>query len=119
MIFDDVVKEAVEKVEGGLAALLMGLDGISLSNYVKAGANLEMEVIGVEYATLLGEIRKTNEIMETGKVKEICVSTDKFAIIVRSITPDYFIALALTPNGNIGKGRFLLRVNAPRLQKEF
>jgi hypothetical protein len=30
----------------------------------------------------------------------------------------YFLALSLTPDGNLGKGRFLLRLTAPKVLKE-
>ena len=118
MIFNELVEKAVQNTPGALAALLMGLDGISLANYMKPDANVEMEVIGVEYATLLGEIRKACDILESGDVREFTVMTDKFVVIVRSVSSDYFLALALGPDGNIGKGRFVLRVQAPKVQKE-
>jgi len=118
MQFDEVVQKAVEGTQGAVAGLLMGTDGISLAHYVKPDAGLEMEVVGVEYASLLGEVRKVSEILESGEVREVTVSTDKYVVIVRAITPEYFLALALSPNGNIGKGRFLLRVQSPEIRKE-
>lgn len=118
MIFNEIVENAVKNTPGALAGLLMGLDGISLANYVKPGSNVEMEVVGVEYATLLAEIRKACDILESGDVHEFTVSTDKMVVVVRSVSKDYFLAMALTPDGNIGKARFVLRVQAPKVQKE-
>ena len=118
MFFEEVVRKAVEETQGAVAALLMGTDGISLAHYIKPEAGLEMEVVGVEYASLLGEVRKVCEILESGDVREVTVSSDKYVVIVRAITPEYFFALALIPSGNIGKGRFLLRVNGPEIRKE-
>jgi hypothetical protein len=34
------------------------------------------------------------------------------------LSQDYFLGLALEPRANYGKGRFLMRVVAPRLQAE-
>src|SRR3990172_11376567 len=118
MIFDDIVKDAVENTSGALAALLMGSDGISLSKYVPKGSGIEMEVIGIEYANLLAEVRKAADVLESGEVKEGCITTEKFVVIMRSITKEYFMAMAIAPGGNIGKGRFLLRVAAPKVGKE-
>lgn len=39
-------------------------------------------------------------------------------MIVRVVTPEYFVALALRPEGNFGKGRYLMRVVTPKLQAE-
>lgn len=118
MIFDDVVKNAVESTPGAVAALIMGSDGIAISNYVKPEADLEMEVVGVEYAGLLGELQRVSDILQSGGVRELTVTTDRFVIVIRRVTSEYFLALALAPNGNIGKGRFMLRVQSPRVLKE-
>ena len=118
MIFNEAVEKAVENTPGALGALLMGLDGISLAVYTRPGAEIELEVVGVEYASLLTDIRKACDILESGDVKEVTVTTDRFVVIVRSISKDYFMALTLSPDGNIGKGRFIMRVQAPKIQKE-
>jgi hypothetical protein len=36
----------------------------------------------------------------------------------RLVSPDYFMVVALTPGGNQGKARYLLRVTAPRVLAE-
>jgi len=118
MIFNEAVEKAVENTPGAIGALLMGLDGISLASYLRPEAELELEVVGVEYASLLSEVRKASDILESGDVKEVTVITDRFVVIVRSINRDYFMALALGPEGNIGKGRFVMRVQAPKILKE-
>ena len=39
-------------------------------------------------------------------------------IVIRVINKGYFVALTLTPNANLGKGRYLLRLLAPKLADE-
>jgi len=56
--------------------------------------------------------------MNVGQLTELQLTTDKYLTILRALNPEYFIALILTPDGNLGKGRFILRVNAPALLKE-
>lgn len=118
MLFFEVVQKAVEQTPGAVAALLMGSDGIALANYSKPGAGVEMEIIGVECTSLLNEVRKVIDVLESGIVQEVTVSTDKYIIVIRSVTPEYFLALAMSPEGNIGKGRFFLRVSSPEVRKE-
>lgn len=118
MIFEEVVEKSVEQVHGAMAAVIMGKDGISLSQHLKEGVALDMETLGVEYANLLGEISRASQTIGSGEVKEVCLVTDQYLIIIRSINPEYFIALILTPEGNLGKGRFLLRINAPKVAAE-
>lgn len=118
MIFDEVVQKAVEETHGGLAAVIMARDGISLSQYVKPKIEMDLETLGIEYANLLSEVIRASETMEAGGVKEVSLSTDKYLTLLRLINPEYFIVLILAPGGNMGKGRFLLRVSVPAILKE-
>jgi len=118
MIFNEVVEKAVLETPGAVAALIMGSDGISLANYTSEEAQLEMEVVGVEYASLLSEVKRVSEILESGDVQEVTVSTDNYIVVIRNINAEYFLALAIKPGGNIGKGRFMLRVTSPEIRKE-
>ena len=59
-----------------------------------------------------------DESLDIGGVSEISIKAEKLTIVVRVLNSDYFLALALGPDGNFGKGRFLMRVVAPRLQAE-
>lgn len=119
MIFEEVVKKAVEETSGGLAAVIMAKDGISLSQYIKPeGPGIDMETLGIEYANLLAEIIRASQAMDAGGVKEILLNTDKYLTILRVINPEYFIALICQPGANLGKGRFLLRANIPAILKE-
>jgi hypothetical protein len=38
--------------------------------------------------------------------------------VVRIVSPEYFMVVALTQEGNVGKARYLLRVTAPKLKAE-
>ena len=53
-----------------------------------------------------------------GEVSEVIINTDKLTTITRPLTPQYYMVLALTPEGNHGKGRYLLRIVAPKLTAE-
>ena len=41
------------------------------------------------------------------------------ATIIRLLGDTYFLALTMTPGGNFGKGRYLMRTAAPKLMAEF
>jgi hypothetical protein len=38
--------------------------------------------------------------------------------VARLVSPEYFIVVALKPDGNFGKARYLLRITAPKLRSE-
>ena len=38
--------------------------------------------------------------------------------VIRTLGDTYFLALAMKPDGNLGKGRYLMRLAAPKLIAE-
>ena len=67
---------------------------------------------------LLKEIKRTVEVLKTGEMEEIGITTGFSRAIVRVINDDFFLVLALDRDGNYGKGRYLLKRVAPKLQEE-
>jgi predicted regulator of Ras-like GTPase activity (Roadblock/LC7/MglB family) len=118
MIFDEVVNKVVEETQGALASVIMAKDGISLSQYKRPEAAIDLETLGIEYANLLAATSRASEAMDAGPLNELQLSTDKHIALIRVINPEYFLALILAPGGNLGKGRFLLRVSAPKILRE-
>ena len=47
-----------------------------------------------------------------GKASEVSIRTEKLVAVARPLTPDYFVVLALSPEGNVGRARYELRVAA-------
>ena len=117
-MFKEALREIVDRTEGGIAGLLMDASGIAVESYAKDGAPFDITTIGVEYGVLLGSIKKAAEMLEAGTANEVAISTDKMITIIRTLGPEYFLALAITPEGNFGKGRFLMRTAAPKLLAE-
>ena len=111
--------EEVCGVEGAVAASVMGFDGIAVDTVTPAKTDVDLEALLVEYAGILGQVQQAAEVLQTGKVSELSIGTDRITTLLRPINPEYFLLLALRPEGNFGKGRYLLRVTAPRLQNEF
>ena len=98
----------------------MGFDGIAVETHaVEAAApDTDVNTVGMELSFVLGQVRKAVEALQLGALAEVTVVAERLTVIMRVLTTDYFVALALLPGGNLGKGRYLLRVAAPRLQKE-
>jgi predicted regulator of Ras-like GTPase activity (Roadblock/LC7/MglB family) len=117
-MFKEALRDIVDRTEGGIAGLLMDSSGIAIDSYSREGATFDITTIGVEFGVLLGSIRKAAEMLEAGTANEIAISTDKMITIIRTLGSDYFLALAITPEGNFGKGRYLMRTTAPKLLTE-
>lgn len=80
---------------------------------------MDLQSMTVEYSALLKEIEKGSQAAQLGTTKEVTVMADKALIMLRRLTEEYFLVLIIRPDGNFGKGRFLLRMSVPKLLKEF
>ncbi len=114
-MFKEVLQEVVDGVEGGVAGLLMGFDGIAIDNYVTDEATTDVETVGMEYSVILKDIRKAAEMLEAGAAMEVSVKAENLLMVIRMLTDEYFVAVTLTPSGNAGKARYLLRIKSPTL----
>lgn len=117
MPFSDILKEVVTGTEGAIGAVVVGLDGIPVVEYAVNGES-DIQSMTVEYSALLREIEKGSQAAQMGTTKEVTVIADKAVIMLRRLNDEYFFVLILHPEGNFGKGRFLLRMSVPKLLKE-
>ncbi|SEM93510.1 Predicted regulator of Ras-like GTPase activity, Roadblock/LC7/MglB family [Stigmatella aurantiaca] len=119
MSFRAHLESVVNQVDGALACSVMGFDGISVETYQKDdAAELELGGAWVEYANLLTQLKNAAEVLKTGTVTELSVNSDKVLTLIRMVSPEYFLILALRAEGNYGKGRYVLRVTAPKVRAE-
>ena len=117
-MFQEALREIVDKVEGGVAGLIMDSEGIAVDSYARDGAAFDINVVGIEFGVVLGSIKRAAESLEAGKANEVAIGTDKMITLIRTLGDTYFLALTLKPDGNLGKGRFLMRTAAPKLIAE-
>jgi predicted regulator of Ras-like GTPase activity (Roadblock/LC7/MglB family) len=114
-MFQDALRKIVNKADGGIAAIVMDSNGIALDSYAVDGAAFDINNIGIEFGVVIGHIKRAAESLEAGDAREIAIGTGKLVTIVRMLNEQYYLALAMSPDGNVGKGRFLMRTEAPGL----
>jgi predicted regulator of Ras-like GTPase activity (Roadblock/LC7/MglB family) len=119
MSFKAHLESVVSQVDGALSCSVMGFDGIAVESHQVPGTDeLELTNTLVEFTNVLSQLKGAAELLKTGGVQEVSINTEKVLTLMRLITPEYFIVLALKPEGNYGKGRYVLRITAPKLRAE-
>jgi predicted regulator of Ras-like GTPase activity (Roadblock/LC7/MglB family) len=117
-MFQEALREIVDKTEGGVAGLIMDSEGIAVDSYARDDAPFDITTVGIEFGVVLGSIKRAADSLEAGKTSEIAIGTEKMITIIRTLNETYFLALALRPDGNLGKGRYMMRTAAPKLLAE-
>ena len=117
-MFKEALQGIVNGTDGGLAGLIMDFEGIPLETYAKDESPFDMEAVGAEISVVVKAIQRAIEMLDAGETKEVAVKSDKMVTLIRVLDETYFLALAMAPTGNQGKGRYLLRIAAPKLVEE-
>lgn len=118
--FAESLEKVADKIEGSAAAAILGVDGIMIERCVRdLDPALDIELIAIEFSNLLRRGMVTSSDTELGELTEMVVSTDRLTFLLRPITSEYFLLLALNPGGNVGRARFELRKAQLDLKEEF
>jgi predicted regulator of Ras-like GTPase activity (Roadblock/LC7/MglB family) len=118
MGFREHLQDVCDGVDGAVACSLMGVDGIEVDTHLAAPGDVDVKSLLVEYTSVLRSAREAAEVHQAGGVSEFAVGTDKLLAVARIVSPEYFMVVALRPEGNYGKARYLLRITAPKVKSE-
>ncbi len=124
MSFSDILEEIVENCGGGVGAALMGEDGIAIEQVMARNPAVALDAedvgaAGVEFGRILMEIGKASDALGGGALGETVVRLARFTLIFQMVDAENFLVLALSPDGNLGKARYLLRTQLHALRALF
>jgi predicted regulator of Ras-like GTPase activity (Roadblock/LC7/MglB family) len=114
-VFAETLKKVVDNVDGGIAAVIMGLDGIPVDQYVRLNDRVDVQTVAMEFSFILTQIKKAGESLQVGSLDELSVKAQRLLLVCRMVSPQYFVAVAMAPEGNFGKCRYLMRLATPAL----
>lgn len=118
-MFREVLQSIVEKTDGSLGALIMGVDGLSVEKFfTEEGVASNLDVAAAELTSLIRSAIRSGNDLNLGELRELVVAHQSVTFVLRVFGKEYFAVLALTPEGNIGRGRYELRKAELILAKE-
>ena len=119
-MFKQPLEAIVEKTEGSLGALIMGADGLAVEKFFSPdGSHANLDVAAAELTSLVRSAKRSGDDLGLGNVRELMLILDGVTFIARLFNREYFLVLALRPDGNIGRGRYEMRKAELQLAKEF
>jgi predicted regulator of Ras-like GTPase activity (Roadblock/LC7/MglB family) len=122
MSFAPILRKIVDECGGGLAAALMGADGIPIEQVAGSAASAEageqVAVLGVEFGRIVDEMAKASDAVEGGAVEEVAVRLARCWVLLRTVDPETTLVVTVAPEGNTGKARFLMRRHLLALREE-
>jgi predicted regulator of Ras-like GTPase activity (Roadblock/LC7/MglB family) len=119
-MFKEALETIIERTEGSIGALIMGTDGIAVEKVMSTEAHdANLDVAAAEFTSLIRNAQRSGNDIGLGHLRELVVQLESAIVIMRVFTRDYFVVLALKPDGNYGRGRFELRKAELQLAREF
>ena len=119
-MFKETLQSIVAKTDGSLGALIMGADGLSVEKFFNdEGVEANLDVAAAEFTSLVRGASKSGSDLDLGELRELVVALGSVTFLMRLFNKDYFVVLALKPEGNLGRGRYELRRAELLLAKEF
>lgn len=117
-MFQEQLKNIVDSFDGGLAAIVMGLDGIPVETYIRQNDRVDITTVAMEFSFILTQVRKAAESLAVGSCEEMTIKAERLCLVCRMLTPQYFVAVAMVPEGNFGKCRYMMRLASPAMTAE-
>ena len=119
-MFKETLLSIMERTEGSLGALIMGTDGIAVEKVlVEAGEDANLDVAAAEFTSLIRNAQRAGNDTGLGSLREMVLLLDGAAVVMRLLSREYFLVLAIKPDGNMGRGRFELRKAELEMAKDF
>jgi predicted regulator of Ras-like GTPase activity (Roadblock/LC7/MglB family) len=119
-MFKEALEVIIENTDGAVGALIMGTDGIAVEKVMRPEANeANLDVAATEFTSLVRNAQRTGNDTGLGSLRELVVTLDSAVVIMRLFSREYFVVLALTPEGNFGRARYELRKAELQLAREF
>lgn len=119
-MFKKALEGINERTDGALGSLIMGIDGISVEKVMlPEGEDTNIDVVAAELTSLVRNAQRVGRDTGFGSMREMILSFEDMHVVARLVSNDYFVVLALQPEGNLGRGRFELRKAELDLAREF
>jgi predicted regulator of Ras-like GTPase activity (Roadblock/LC7/MglB family) len=119
-MFKEALETIIERTDGSIGALIMGTDGIAVEKVMSSEASdANLDVAAAEFTSLVRNAQRSGNDIGLGSLRELVIHLENAVFIMRLFTREYFVVLALKPDGNYGRGRFELRKAELQLSREF
>jgi predicted regulator of Ras-like GTPase activity (Roadblock/LC7/MglB family) len=119
-MFKETLQAVIERTDGSIGALIMGTDGIAVEKVLMPeGVDSNLDVAAAELTSLVRNAQRTSDDVGLGALHEMVIACENYTLIMRLVSREYFLILAVRSDANFGRGRFELRKAELILAKEF
>ena len=111
MTFREILAKVIDQTPGALAGAIMAGDGIPVDEYAPS-EQVDLASLSVEFQGLFEQTRKVAGSLyenSTEPLQEMILVTSGHQILFRPVDGEFFLVIVLSPDGLLGKARYLVR----------
>lgn len=116
-MFKQKLARVVNNIDGAVACMLIGFDGIAIDSVFKGDELPQMGAIAVELTAMLDKFRRLQN-YDVGDVNEVSITTGNITTLARVVADEYLLVLALGRDADVGRGQTMLRLISPFVERE-
>ncbi len=118
MSFKSVLEDIGRRIEGVLGVAVIGDDGIIVERCA-TDPDFDSELASLEFVASCKELKRASDSIESGALEEVTVVLEKTTVLLRTVSPGYFIVLLMRPGQSLGRGRYEIKRASYELAPEF
>jgi len=123
MSFESILKSIVDEGKGVIGVALIESDGIPIVQVHGASRsgdplNGDIGPAGVEFGRILSDVTKASDAIGGGPMAEVVMVLARTTLIFTLVEDDVILVAALSPDGNLGKARYLMRRSLMAIRQE-
>lgn len=123
MSFDSILQSIADDCKGVIGIALMENDGIAIAQVqgaagARGALSVDITSAGIEFGRIIADVAKAADALGGGEASETVVSLARFSLVFHRVDADMVLVLALAPDGNLGKARYLIRRNLVAIRHE-
>ena len=118
-MFTEVLKEILDRTEGCLGVLIIGLDGIAVEKlWHDDVTDLNLQIAVTEYVALAKSALALSSDNDLSPFQEMTISNGDESFLMRLIDDEHFLTVILSKDSNLGRARYELQRAELLLQSE-
>jgi len=92
--FGDILKEMVERVPGAIGAVFVDWEGEPVDQFAHIPP-IDIQLVGAHWGVVWSQVSARLDQRGLGAIEELLIEGDRALVLVRSVTQQYFVVLAI------------------------
>ncbi len=116
--FADILQAIVERIPGAFAAVFADWEGESVGEFAREMETLEIQIMGAQWGVVWADLQRALSRARLGGARELVICGERALVLVRSVSDEYYVVLAVKPDGHLAKAMAELSVGVEALRAE-